>query len=202
MYFVRVLVSADWSVPGQGHCSLQLVPALPTRFCCFPGPGAGTQGRPRCYLEGGDLLDLAVSCLASLFSGSVFPFYLPRGFPSFSQPHPLGAAQAGTQGRVSGRASAESLHIRPHGSARTAFPVGFPGVCESLGPRQSPPKASQPPLEIRRKQGAVNTSCPVMLGRPQAGLAPASQASRSSPEIPKILELKRAEAGLEAEAAF
>ena len=93
----RVVVSSDWLETGQ------LVLVSPHWFCCFSGPGAETQLRPRYYLQGekprggevtlgarslfsqfcpqpgtsfhpGDHLHLAVNCLASVFSSlSQFP---------------------------------------------------------------------------------------------------------------------------------
>ena len=50
-----------------------------TQFCCFSGPGAEIQLRPRCYLSWGDLLHLTVNCSASLFSYvSQFPYSLAK----------------------------------------------------------------------------------------------------------------------------
>ena len=63
--FSRIFISSQ-GLPFQGHDlhwlvtdkagdlqSFQLVLASPTWFCCFSGPGAETQQRPRCYLQGG-----------------------------------------------------------------------------------------------------------------------------------------------------
>ena len=77
--FSRISISSP-GVPFQGrglhwlvhavaesHQSLQWVLASPICFCCFSGPAAERQLRPRFYLCGGDLY-LAVNSLASLFS--------------------------------------------------------------------------------------------------------------------------------------
>ena len=66
----RVVVLTDWSVTGQGvfsHCCWFW--PLSTWFCCFSGPGAETQLRPRCYLQGGKVLPWRQS------KALVFPFF-------------------------------------------------------------------------------------------------------------------------------
>ena len=58
------LLIGQWQ--GRGLQSLQLVLAQPTWFCCFSGPGAEIQLRPRCYLQRGKIT-LGVRFLFSQF---------------------------------------------------------------------------------------------------------------------------------------
>ena len=76
----RVLVSTDGSVPGQGSLSLKLVWAQLVWFCCFSGSGAETQVRPGNYLQGWELLHLAVNCSATVFSCLSFSVPLAKKF--------------------------------------------------------------------------------------------------------------------------
>lgn len=102
------MVVSDWSVPGQ------LVLAPPTWRGCFPGPGAGTQLRPRCGPQGGDLLSLAVNCwpvCSSICLG--FPILLAK---KISQLLPVLPQMEDTQ--VGGTAKAKGKNLRLGSSLR------------------------------------------------------------------------------------
>ena len=78
----KVVVSIDCPVSDRAGQSLLITVGLvlPTRFCCFSGPGAEIQLRPRCYVQGGDHLYLAVHYSDILFSYlSQFPYSSRQG---------------------------------------------------------------------------------------------------------------------------
>ena len=93
MPFEGVVPSDGSAAPG--HLYLQLVLASPTWFCCCSGPGAELQLRPRRYLQGGDLLYLAVNRSALVFTYlSQFPYSTCQGiflasYYPVSTPHNL-----------------------------------------------------------------------------------------------------------------
>ena len=73
----RVMVSSDWLESGQ---SLQLVLPSLTWVCCFSGPAAETQLRPRCHLQGCDLCIWLLIAWILCSAISVSLFHLLRNF--------------------------------------------------------------------------------------------------------------------------